>query len=86
MPDEVTSTTEDLKAQFTEARLAGDQARVAELGPRIWPEPSPEEAMEQRGDVTRGAPNSRRRAWRASSGPTWRRAWVCWPRAPSSRR
>ena len=38
MPDDVTATTEDLKAQFTEARLAGDHARLEAIGRQLYPE------------------------------------------------
>jgi integrase len=40
MSDDVTATTENLKAQFDAARFAGDYARMAEIGPRLWPEPA----------------------------------------------
>ncbi len=38
MADE--STTEDLKAEFDAARLAGDHARLEAIGPQLYPEPA----------------------------------------------
>lgn len=40
MAGEATTQDQDLKAEFDAARLAGDHVRMAELGPRLWPEPA----------------------------------------------
>ena len=50
MADE--STTEDLAAAFEAARLANDHPRMAELGPKVYPEPA-EDRMTREGSVWR---------------------------------
>lgn len=48
----------DLKAEFDQARLAGDHDRMAELGPQLWPEPAAEETIASPGKVVTAKPRA----------------------------
>jgi hypothetical protein len=53
MADEPTTQEQDLRAQFTEARLAGDHARLEAIGRQLYPDEPVENRMEREGSVWR---------------------------------